>query len=703
MSRAAALFLTTAAILTAQPQSFSLHYPDLNQQDTTKLILAAQPNAFFIVSTSTKTTTITNIHITRTDTHGTVLGTFDFGGSGADTPINAAVDPQGNLVIVGTTQSADFPLVAAAQSTGAAFVTKLDAQLTHIVFSTRFAGPGDIVSAVATDPAGNIYITGSTAQSAASVATTPGVLQSQAPTITPPATLINGYVSEFSPAGQIRYSTYFGASGYTCYQASSPCLVIIGPHGTVFGAAVFTKPTAIAVDNTGAVVIAGSSNANNLPATSTAYSQQCGCNNLLGAAFVAKLSPGGTSVVWGTYIPLTQLISLPPSTITPTTIKSIALDSAGNIVLAGTTPQYFPVTTGALQTAFPVPSPDVYSQAGFVAKLDTTASRLLFSTFLGGGSTGPSVLALDAAGAIWLSGSAPANQLPPSSTPILGTDYLAQLSPTGATLTSVTTAPAGAAAAGVAIAPDGTIAALGSSGSVLLSSTATTSILGVASSPAPSISSAVVARELISIYGINLSPVTSAAQITGVAIARSLGGVQLLFDGAPAALLYVSPTQINAIVPAAVSGRLTTTIQLITPAGTITGPTLAVRDTAPQVFTTTGGYAVALNQDGTVNAPLNRAQPGSIVTIWFTGGGASASSPDGVVNTNASRSLYPVSVISTGTNESLDVLYAGDAPGSASGVMQVNFRLEPTPEQVSLDYLLQVGTASTRFFVNAID
>ena len=133
------------------------------------------------------------------------------------------------------------------------------------------------------------------------------------------------------------------------------------------------------------------------------------------------------------------------------------------------------------------------------------------------------------------------------------------------------------------------------------------------------------------------------------------------------------------------------------------GPTLSVRDTVPQVFTTDGGYALALNQDGTLNGPLNRAQPGSIVAIWFTGGGGARSTPDSRVNASASGSFFPVSVIGAGSNKSLEVLYAGDAPGSPSGVMQVNFRLEPTAQQVSLDYLLQVGSASTRFFVNAID
>jgi hypothetical protein len=49
------------------------------------------------------------IHVTKTDGLGNVLASFEFGGSRIDTPKGAAVNGSGNLVIVGTTTSTDFP------------------------------------------------------------------------------------------------------------------------------------------------------------------------------------------------------------------------------------------------------------------------------------------------------------------------------------------------------------------------------------------------------------------------------------------------------------------------------------------------------------------------------------------------------------------------------------------------------------------
>ena len=136
----------------AVPQQFTLHFPDLNSQDVPQALVADSSGNFFIVANSQKAfayaeppgaiVEVANIHITKTDGAGNVLASFDFGGSSIDTPTAAAVDPSGNLVIVGITQSSDFPLVAPLQTSGRIFITKLDARLQNILFSTRFStGP----------------------------------------------------------------------------------------------------------------------------------------------------------------------------------------------------------------------------------------------------------------------------------------------------------------------------------------------------------------------------------------------------------------------------------------------------------------------------------------------------------------------------------------------------------------------------------
>ena len=391
----------------------------------------------------------------------------------------------------------------------------------------------------------------------------------------------------------------------------------------------------------------------------------------------------------------------------------------GQCVLAGNVAQGLPVTPGALQPSYPVPSGFYPAYAGFVAKLDSSGSSLLFASYFGGSSeefsASAGTVAIDNAGTIWLTGSSQIAELPaPAGTSLLGTDYIAGLSSDGSSLVSLFTAPNGAAGAGVAITAQGTLAALGSASSLLISSsTAGPSVMGIAGSASSllvtpnRISLAVCARELITIYGINLGPtIPLGAQIANNVIGNSLGGVQVLFNGVPAALLYSGPTQINAIVPSAVAGQPTTTIQIVTPSGTINAPVLPVQPTLPQVFADATGSALALNQDGTVNSPTNRAQPGSIVTIWMTGGGALPGAPDDVVNMSLAGNVYPISVLTGdqgGGLSPLPVLYAGDAPGLASGVTQVNFQLPATEAANGYSLLIQAGTATAPFFIQVVD
>ena len=93
---------------------------------------------------------------------------------------------------------------------------------------------------------------------------------------------------------------------------------------------------------------------------------------------------------------------------------------------------------------------------------------------------------------------------------------------------------------------------------------------------------------------------------------------------------------------------------------------------------------------------------GSLVTIWATGAGRTAL-PDGAIATGASgRPPLPVSVLlyDQSYNQSLEVQYAGDAPGMVAGVLQVNFRL-PSDLKLPLDTepILQIGDAGSSFTV----
>jgi uncharacterized protein (TIGR03437 family) len=704
-----------AVLAAAVPQSFSTRLPNRNPQDSARLLAADPSGNVFIIYSSPRTSAVVNIHVIKADPAGNFIAAFDFGGTGIDTPNAATVDPQGNLIVAGATRSADFPLVSPLLTTGAAFLTKIDAQLQRILFSTRLGSVGggplsDGASAVAADAAGNIYVAGSTS---GGFPATVGVLQQSAPVLTQTGTIEHGFVTEIAAAGdRVVFSTYFSGASFICATSGEVPCTVFEPPANINPPVIATTPSAIAVDSSGGITIAGTTNSSGIPVGANAYAAQCGCDNLHSVAFIARMGAGGTRLEWGTYFPLTKASALYAGSILGVpldTITSLALDASGNVVFAGTAAADFPISTGALQPVFPSASAYVY--AGYVAKLDTTGTKLLFSTWLGGAtspdaSTGPAALALDDSGTIWVTGGAAIASLPASSgAPALGENYIAGLSANGSSLISLFTVPDGSAGQAIQITSADTVNALGTSGALLISSgSPTPSLLGFAASPSYTAANAIAPRELFTLYGTGIGPSRGeSAQIQDGVIASSIAGVQVLFDDVPAPLLYAGPGQINAIVPAAMAGREHATISVVTPTGTIAGPDVPVKPTLPQVFANLYGVAAAENQDGTLNSASNPATSGSIVAIWVTGGGAQDYTPDNRINTALRGNPWPVSILATDPRipfpapTSLEVLYAGDAPGQPSGVIQVNFVL---PAWFSGDiYQIQIGAAAATFTI----
>jgi uncharacterized protein (TIGR03437 family) len=275
--------------------------------------------------------------------------------------------------------------------------------------------------------------------------------------------------------------------------------------------------------------------------------------------------------------------------------------------------------------------------------------------------------------------------------------YVARLTSDGATLIDMYQGPFGLVGQGLATGPAGTFAAMGLSGGLWLEATGSgPSLLAVANSAGGASLTTVSPYELISLYGVGIGPLAPlSGQVVKGAFATSLGGYQVLFDGVAAPLLYAGASQINAIVPSAVGSGTSTKIQIVTPQGTLDGPTMFVAASVPAVFVYgPTGLAAAVNQDGTVNSPSQPAKPGSIVTVFATGGGSVFYSDGALVPIGIFSSNVPV--LAVGGLLSLEVEFAGAAPGMVAGVMQINFRVPASFDPgTTFPFSFEIGGVST--------
>ncbi len=184
--------------------------------------------------------------------------------------------------------------------------------------------------------------------------------------------------------------------------------------------------------------------------------------------------------------------------------------------------------------------------------------------------------------------------------------------------------------------------------------------------------------EIISIFGTNLA--FNVAQATQLPLPQELGGVAMTLGGQPMPLFYVSPGQINALVPFEVPvGNATWDMTRRGSVGAATN--FSVFATAPGIFVATDGVtALAVDaQSGRLITTENPAAAGSVVTLFASGLGAVnppvASGAAGALQEPFNRTTQTVSV--TVGERAAEVLFSGLAPGYA-GLYQLNVRL-PSP------------------------
>jgi uncharacterized protein (TIGR03437 family) len=202
---------------------------------------------------------------------------------------------------------------------------------------------------------------------------------------------------------------------------------------------------------------------------------------------------------------------------------------------------------------------------------------------------------------------------------------------------------------------------------------------------------------VLSLFGTNLAWTTEAMPAEDLAagsLPDELASVRVYVDIEPVPLLYVSPTQINFLVPSdQIPGDVTVTVVR----QGVYGPPVAITlvDAAPALFLMAGGYALAQdwNTGYTLMTADVPAHAGDIAILYATGlGHTSPPWASGVVAQSASLITSMASFQLLLNGAAIDpclVLYAGVTPGF-SGLYQINFTI-PAGVGTNPEIRVQVG------------
>ena len=370
------------------------------------------------------------------------------GGTGREEGAGVGVDAAGNIYIAN-----GFPGVTADQ------VVKLSADGQTLLYSVTLGDmqPHGLVA----DAAGNAYI----------VSTCPYSFSGGGPPVCPTRkSLASGrptsqgdfatYVTKLDPTGAILFSTSMGGlgsvlpGGIAIDEAGNMYVTAFGPFGGFpltrppfvgipgggpFHAVVeaiaadysrflyvveffaFFEPRALAVDRAGAVYVTGIAHEGNFPTTPGVIQPTAPLSQLSTGA-VAKIAPD-SSLAYATFFGNAS-----------TAPTAIAVDAIGHAYLTGSAGPGLP-TVNARQ-------PDLAGGASdaFVARLNATASALVFSTYLGGGGDDAAMaIALDSSTNIYLAGPTTSVDFPQQSAlpPELGqagSNFVVEMTPDGRSL-----------------------------------------------------------------------------------------------------------------------------------------------------------------------------------------------------------------------------------------------------------------------------
>ncbi|HYP40888.1 MAG TPA: SBBP repeat-containing protein, partial [Chloroflexia bacterium] len=375
-----------------------------------------------------------DVFVTQLSASGSALVYSTYiGGSDWDQAQSIAVDAQGNAYITGQTSSFDFPVLNAFQPTiggfhNDAFVTKLDPTGSALVYSTYLGGSAtDNGYRVAVDTDGSALVVGTT-------------YSSNFPKLNPyQPNLLGGndaFVTRFTPNGQaLTFSTYLGGSdvdygngiaidvldrvyvvGYT-FSQDFPVLNAFQFNNFGGSDAFVTRFNAdgqslsystylggggqdiqandvawvVTADAAGSAYVTGETMSSSFP-TRNPFQPNYGGG--FQDAFVSKLTPAGSDLVFSTYLGGTGTDDG----------EGIAVDSAGQVYIGG--------STGSPN--FPTRNPISDHGRAFMAKFNAAGSDLLFSSRFGGTRVTEfgHAMTIDAAGSIYLAGNTESQDFP---------------------------------------------------------------------------------------------------------------------------------------------------------------------------------------------------------------------------------------------------------------------------------------------------
>ncbi|MFW9923671.1 MAG: SBBP repeat-containing protein [Candidatus Thorarchaeota archaeon] len=325
-----------------------------------------------------------------------------YGGSGDDKIIDLAIDSENNIILIGYTNSIDFPIVNAFQNSLSGvidiFVVKLDSSGQNILFASYLGGNSmDNPQSIFIDSEDNIYITGTTFSDNFPLSNAVQTIRSG---------FNDGFVTKISPSGTILYSTLLGgnsteyvtgldfdkennfliggqtsSSDFTIttdaydssYSGSGDCfLTFLSSDGqeilysSFFGGSTSDSINCGFINQNNEIVIAGFTFSTDFNITDDAYQyDKPGSSDM----FISIFNSTGQELLYSSYFGGNWYDM----------VQDIKEDSLGNLILAGWTQS----------TNFPLGPNPIKSQYddkedAFVAKFNAEDNTLIFSTYLGG-------------------------------------------------------------------------------------------------------------------------------------------------------------------------------------------------------------------------------------------------------------------------------------------------------------------------------